>query len=206
MKNDTITIKIKQEDLKILKDAGYQLCMAGRMKDTDFTVVWYATGSFGSNNQIKVLDEYEVFASNGCGEKVFVDFPGVTAGIGEECVIDKYGIISQPKTGRISDAIVLINDYGNLHPGLIQKGKGIKGEELCNPLFLSWNLILPGEFEFFPAYEMKIWFAQNTQTGEILPKEAKWSLRAAKTKQIVVDLEKKDSPVLEYSDGFWKYI
>lgn len=206
MKKDTITIKIKKEDLKVLKDAGYQLCMAGRMKDTDYTVVWYATESYASNNQIEVFDEYEVFASNGCGEKVSVDFSSVAAEVGEECVIDKYGIISQSKTGQISDAIVLVNDYGNLYPGLIRKGKGIKGEILCNALFLSRNLILPGEFEFFPAYEVKIWFAQNMQIGEILPQEAKCSVRAAKTKQIVVDLEKRDSPVLEYSDGRWKYI
>ena len=201
MKNDTITIKIEKEDLRVLKDAGYQLCFAGRMKDTDFTVVWYAAEGYGSNNQIKVFDEYEIFASNGCDEKVLVDFSSVAAEIGKECVIDKYGIISQPKTGQISEAIVLINDYGNLHPGLIRKGKGIKGEELCNALFLSRNLILPGEFEFFPTYEIKIWFAKNMQIGTILPQESKWSLKAAKTKCIVIDLEKKDSPVREYSHG-----
>lgn len=43
------------------------------MKNTDFTVAWYATKSFGSNNKIEVNNEYEVFASNGCTDKVLVD-------------------------------------------------------------------------------------------------------------------------------------
>lgn len=206
MKDDTITIQIDKEDLKILKNAEYYLCMAGRIKDADFTVVWYATESYTSNNQIQINNKYEVFASNGCTEKVSVDFSGVPVDIGEKCVIDKYGIISQAKTGEISDAIVLVNEFGNLYPGLMRRGRGINGEEFYNPLFLSPNLILPGEFDFVPVYQIKIWFAQNVETGKILPQEKKQNMKSAKTNYILVDLEKRDTPVLSYSNGEWRYI
>lgn len=203
MKNDTITIKIAKQDLQILKDAEYHLCIAGRMKDTDFTVVWYATEKFTSYNEIEVNDEYEVFASNRGTKKVVVDFPGTPAEIGEQCVIDKYGNISQAITGANPDAIVLVNEYGNLHPGLMRKGTGILGEELNSPLFLSRNAILPGKFEYFPSYQLKIWFAQNIVTGEMLPQ---LKMRSALTNYVLVDLEKRNAPVLNYSDGSWKYI
>ncbi|MDE6252665.1 MAG: hypothetical protein K2M78_08510 [Lachnospiraceae bacterium] len=203
MKNDTIIIQIAKQDLQILKDAEYHLCIAGRMNDTDFTVVWYATEKFAFNNKITINDEYEVFASNGCSKKVFVDFPGTPAEIGEKCLIDKYGNISQAITGQNPNAIVLVNEYGNLHPGLNRTGTGIQGEEFNNPLFLSRNAILPGEFEYFPSYQIKIWFAQNTETGEILPQQ---KMRSALTNYILVDLEKRNAPVLSYSNGTWKFI
>ena len=203
MKTDSIMIKIATQDLKILRDAEYHLCIAGRMKDTDFTVVWYATGEFTLNNIIEINDEYEVFASNRSTKKVFEDFLRTPAEIGEKCIIDKYGNISQAITGDIPDGIVLVNKYGNLYPGLIRKGTGIKGEEFSNPLFLSRNAILPGEFDYFPSYEIKIWFAQNKEAGEILPQQ---KLRAAISDYILVDLEKRNAPVLSFSNGIWKFI
>lgn len=203
MKTYTITIQIAKQDLKILKDDRYHLCIAGRMDDSDFTVVWYAAERFTYNNKIEINNEYGVFASQKGTKKVFEDFPGTPASIGEKCTIDKYGTISQAVTGDNPDAIVLVNQYGNLYPGLTRSGIGIYGEEFSNPVFLSRNAILRGEFEYFPTDQFKIWFEQNKVAGDILPQQ---KMRAAITDYAIVDLAKRNAPVLSYSEGYWKFI
>lgn len=206
MKNDTITIQIGTEDLELLKRAGYKLCMAGSLEDRDYTVVWYATEKYFCNNKIQVIDEYEVFASSSFVERkaVFINTDSVPITMGKQCVLNEYGCISAAQEGENPETMTLVNEYGAVHPGICQKGKGVEGNEFMNPLFLSRNQILPGEFEFFPSYEIKIWFAQDMETGIALPKPQTGIKKAAKTNFTIIDLEKENAPVRSYFNGKWE--
>lgn len=206
MKEDKITIKIEQQSLLSLKKAGYYLCLAGRPKGEAFTVIWYATDKYQVNNQIELKEEYEMGASNGVTlrEEVKIDFSHTPIQIGEQCTIDSYGILSQSITGDTPDAMVLNNQYGLLHPLLMRSGVGIQGEAFCNPVYVSHNEILPGIMELFPGYEIKIWFAQSVMAGMVLPIEYKKLLRAARSNEIIIDFEKRNSPELYFENYIWK--
>lgn len=206
MKKDILTIKIEPQSLQSLKQAGYCLCLAGKPKDEAFTVIWYATDQYQVSNQIELKDEYEMGASNGVipRKEVKIDFSHTPIQIGEQCTINNYGILSPSITGDTPDAMVLDNQYGLLHPVLLRSGIGIQGEPFCNPVYVSHSKILPGIVELFPGYEIKIWFAQSALSGTVLPEE-KWKvMRSARSREIIIDFEKRNSPELYFENFNWK--
>lgn len=209
MENYIITVKIGADDLKSLKESRYKLCVACSLQDEEqYNVIWYAAGNFIEVNKIELAKDYEIFVSQSFVQEQLVseDVLPVPIDMGQECTLKSYGVISDVRSGKKDSCIKLLNQYGEIYPGLKRGGRGVTREVIMNPFFVSQYKMVPGTFEFLPSPVICLWFAQKAESGMISLHPKSSRQRSAVTFDIQVDLLKNPNPVIAFSHAEWKII
>jgi len=192
-----VKIEIVQDDLRTLKDGNYKLCFAKKVAEGDYNVVWQSYDDYSVTNTFLWTPQYQLFGSNRFKENVEVEVTTnvVDIGIGEESTLDKYGILSAPKTGKNETAITMINDYKSIHPGINQLSTGIDGKMVSTPIYLAPNEIVMGEVTLTPVESVQVWFEQNIQTSAMFSN--------ARSNSIEINLTNSDSTTRRYEKQKW---
>ena len=97
-----IVIAIYDDDLKVLTENKYSLCIAGRTSDYTYNVIWLSETGFSQNNLVKIENKYSVFASVSAniGDMVFKNIGPMDINIGEKTEISAEGFFNGAKTGE----------------------------------------------------------------------------------------------------------
>jgi len=193
----SVKIEIAQDDLRTLKDGVYKLCFAKKVAEGNYNVVWQSYDDYSVTNAFSWTPQYQLFGSNHFKENVEVEVTTnvVDIGIGEESTLDKYCILSAPKTGKNEAAITMINDYKSIHPGINQLSTGIDGKQVSTPIYLAPNEIVMGEVTLTPVESVQVWFEQNIQTSAMFSN--------ARSNSIEINLTNSDSTTRRYEKQKW---
>lgn len=204
MKELTISISIR--DLQILKDSGYNLCLAVRPADTSFDVIWQATSSYGPVNYIKIDETFQLFCSNQFipGKEVRNTTDKVAISRGQRCTLNKYLLLEASSDAGRSGYLSLKNDYGSIYVGYCMGGVNFEGVEVMNPAYLTSNLCVPGICELNPLLEVMIWFEQNAIEGETMEPRVGLNMTASRSRAVTVDMANYDKASVIYQDGSWR--
>ena len=156
-----VIVNIAEEDLKLLKENRYALCIAFREKDMGYDMVCYSCMDYLLNNSIEITEEFSVFYCKNIqfGEKVVVSGGPYNIQLGQRITIDEYGSFKDIENGFEGNRIEIINEYGNLYLGFSRKII-FSGIQSTLPAFVSPYISLKGEFTFEPEDMMRIWFEQ----------------------------------------------
>ncbi|MFB9266372.1 hypothetical protein ACFFWD_24990 [Bradyrhizobium erythrophlei] len=192
----TVQIEIAQQDVTFLKANANQLCFARKVNDI-YNVVWRASGGFLTSNRFTYSPKYELFASNSVtpGEVVRI---GTTLGIrpGEQAVLAESGIFGPPATGGPLDGITLINRFGAIHPGLRCISTGIDGAQIVTPIFVTPQVVVPGDTVLTPADKVLVWFQQVVVQGAVF-------VQQRIPNAVEIDLTLVNSATRLYRNGGW---
>lgn len=202
-----LIVQIAEDDLKVLRENNYLLCVAKKMEDYSYTVVWQAEKDFSQNNKMTWEDSYSMFASTSRteGEVVFENILPVQIAQGERVILTSYGTFNGKEQGETTDCLEMRNQYKGIYPGVSVESKNFKGETLVTPFFLSPELSIPGVFKVKPVEQILVWFEQKIESGTVILLEYKNQMKyAARSNMIEVNLEKEDSVTLLFEDYAWK--
>lgn len=205
----TVTIKIENRDLVHLKKANYKLCFAKKVQSAPYNVVWKAYDQYLANNTFSWDSTYKLFGSQNFqkNQKVNPATNQVAIKLGEVSTLNSSGILSPPKTGGASDEITLINNYGFIHPGIVQTFTGFDHKMVSTPIYLAMEPILKGSATLTPLDIVLVWFEQNIETGIMFAPppmiQPAYYLSTAKTYSIAIDLSQKNSAIRLYKNQQW---
>ncbi|MGU7770065.1 hypothetical protein ACV229_07765 [Burkholderia sp. MR1-5-21] len=194
----TVDIGIGPKDYKTLKQGGYNLCFAKKVGDAAYNVVWRASFEYLEDNEFSWTPIYQIFGANRYQDGVTVkaSTKKVAIGIGEIITLDKLGQFGPPSTGGEVTAINMLNDYGEIHPGICQLSTGVGGETISTPIYAAPEVLVSGEASFTPIERVLVWFEQNIETSTIFSK--------ARSRSIEVDLTTTNSTARVYEGGQWR--
>src|SRR5579871_3458843 len=192
-----VTIQIAPEDLKILKAADYRLCCAKKIAEGDFNVVWQSYTKYLVTNTFSWTPQYQLFGTNIFVDNITVQVATnlVTIGLGEISTLDTAGVLSEASTGGKPTAINLLNDYGNIHPGINQLSTGIDGSQVSTPIYVAPKDMVSGTASMTPVEVVQVWFEQNIETSTMFSD--------ARSKSVTIDLTFANAQTRLYKDGKW---
>lgn len=192
-----VTIKITEEDLRVLKSSDYKLCFAKKVADAAYNVVWQSYSKYLSNNQFSWTPQYQLFGSNTFKDEVQVKVTTnvVSIGLGEESILDADGILNAPKTGGPETAVSLVNDYGSIHPGLNQLSTGIDGVQISTPFYVAQKPIVLGSANMTPVEKVLVWFQQDIETSTMFS--------TARSNSVEIDLTTTNEATRLYKNQGW---
>ena len=196
----SIIVKLESESLEALKNAGYSLCFAKKVND-EYDVVWQSSTKYLSKTTFSWKPEYEVFGTNTyeTSVKVEADTNVVGVELGQQCTLDKHGIMGNAVSGTNPTSITILNEYGPIHSGINQLCI-INGEENSTPIYVSKQDRTKGEIILTPKEKVMVWFEANVETSTIF--------EDAKTMAIEIDLTNKEEQTIsyDYEAGTWKVL
>ena len=193
----TVIIQIAQNDLEELKAANYKLCFAKKVGDNDYNVVWQSYHDYVAKSQFSWTPQYQLFGSNLFGGNIQVSEATnlVDISLGEISTLDKAGNLSDAKTGGSDTALNLINDYGSIHPGVIQISTGINGKSESTPIYVAPQEAIIGEISLTPVEKVLVWFEQDIETSTMFSTSRSISLE--------IDLTNSNTATRLYKDQNW---
>lgn len=201
-----INIEIAADELSLLKQNQYALCLACCEKNTGCDVIGYAAMDYMAANIIEIGEAYQIFCCKSIKnhEKIFLSAGPVDIALGEQVRIDSSGIFSAPVTGKDPEAICLINECGNLYPGYSRKISFNGGTENFLPVFVAPYVSIKGSYSFNPQDKARIWFEQFAEIGTFSMDYLNPSLsKAGRSGAIEVPLTD-DVVRLLYKNAAWK--
>lgn len=192
----TVNIIIASQDLVTLKDNQYRMCFAKKVNDT-FDVVWQSYQEYLDNNSFLWTPVYQLFGSNEFKGNVTVKVQTNTVNIelGQQATLNKEGVLGAASTGGSSTGITMVNDYGDIHPGLNQLSTGISGQQETTPIYVAPESMVPGSDLLTPIEEVMVWFEQNIETSTMFSD--------AKSNSTTIDLTNSNAGTRLYSNGKW---
>ncbi len=192
----TVNITIASADLETLKDNAYLLCFAKKVVNA-FDVVWQSYRDYLYSNTFQWTPVYQLFGSELFESQatVRVSTNSVNIGLGQQATLDKAGVLGAASPGGPTTAITMVNDYGPIHPGLIQLSTGIMGQQEATPIYVAQEQIIMGNDVLTPIEEVMVWFEQNIQTSTMFSD--------AKSNSVTIDMTDSDSQTRLYSGGTW---
>ena len=192
-----VHIEIDATDLRDLKGADYKLCFAKKVGKEDYNVVWQSYTKYLVTNNFSWIPEYQLFASNifQTQVKVQVSTNLVRIGLGEESVLDEFGILEPPKTGGPDISLNLDNQYGSIHPGVAQLSTGLRGEEVSTPIYVGPKPIVKGETSLTPVEKVLVWFEQEIETSTMFS--------ASRSLDVEIDLTTTNEAIRLYQKQKW---
>lgn len=201
-----IVINIMEEDMVLLKDNRYSLCIAFREKDMGYSMISYACTDYLLRNVINIGEELSIFYSRNIqiGEKAVVSSELCKIEPGQSVTIDEYGSFKDINTGSDAGRIKIINKYDAIYPGFCKK-LSFSGVQSELPAFVSPYVSVKGEFTMEPEERAIIWFEQFAESGTVIDNNFKDLYKAGKSGVIEVSLS--DTPVqIAYENQIWKKI
>ncbi|WP_434443415.1 hypothetical protein [Lentzea sp. E54] len=192
----TVDIQIAPEDLKTLKESGYQLCFAKKVNDT-YNVVWQSASEYLVDNSFSWQPLYELFGSNKFEGDVSVHVATnrVSIGLGDEATLDKDGLLGEASSGGPATGITMINQYGPIHPGLCAFSTDVNGRGTTTPIYVAESPIVSGSDVLTPVEVVQVWFEQNIATSTMFS--------SARSNAVEIDLSQQNTAARLYSNGGW---
>lgn len=193
----SVTIKISDAELANLKGNDYMLCFAKKVGDNAYNVVWQAYDKYLANNVFSWTPLYQLFGTNTFQTNITVTASTnvVTIGLGESSTLDANGTLSTPVSGGPSTGITMINDYGNIHPGVNQLSTGIDGSVTSTPIYVAQKSSIIGTTTLTPVEKVLVWFQQDIVTSTMFSNVI--------GTPVEIDLTLADSATRLYSNGQW---
>ncbi|HIU75778.1 MAG TPA: hypothetical protein IAC62_07845 [Candidatus Pelethocola excrementipullorum] len=201
-----IEITIGEEDIRMLKEAGYLLCFAGRDKNYDYRIIGGAWEHYFQNNRLEVGEICRIFFCQNIREgEVYFSNSSADIGLGQQTTIERSGSFSRSVDMRKKDRIKMLNNYGSLYPGI--KREVIFKERVEQvPVFLAPYASVKGEYEIVPVCKFKLWLAQCVKSGQVMDREMRNTIGAGKSREIELDLTKSEECAIRYEKGIWRKI
>jgi hypothetical protein len=192
-----VNIEITKEDLATLKSANYKLCFAKKVGDNTYNVVWQSYVQYLITNTFSWTPMYQLFGSNqfASGLKVKAVTNRVDIGLGEQSVLDVFGILGNPATGGSATGFTMVNNYGSIHPGVNQLSTGIDGEQVSTPIYVAAKPIVTGKTVLTPVEKVLVWFEQNVETSTMFSD--------AVSNSVEIDLTNTNEATRLYSHQKW---
>ncbi|KIK52899.1 hypothetical protein GYMLUDRAFT_265291 [Collybiopsis luxurians FD-317 M1] len=163
MTNYNLDVLIDKEQLQLLLDNSYTLCIARKVND-QYNVVWKSIKDLKlEDNRFEWANKYQVFASNTFKAGALVEAVSNDEPIqyGQECVLDEDKVMELAKAdpARPPDTFKVTNKNGAIPFGI---SADVGGE--YHAIYVS-PMIGKGHAVFAPVNEVRVWFALNLPTG-----------------------------------------
>ncbi len=200
-----LIIEIDDDDFRVLKENAYCLCLAKRVKDCGFNVIWQAYHEFASNNTIKWEAEYEIFASftRKDREVVFANVSPKAISPGEQILLKTEGCFGEISSLQDKNCIGMLNQYIPVYPGLCQKCTDIRGNTQFSPFFLCDDKCIPGTFLTEPTENIVVWFEQGAESGMISSYIGKRMKNISASNPISLELTDRDTIKIMFKGYQW---
>jgi len=196
----SVRIEIYDDDLVVLKENNYILCFAKKVESNGgaggYDVVWRSLGDYLQGTILSWTPQFQLF-----GTKAFLDSAQVEVltepqdvGLGQQCVLDQYGMLRPPSTGGPATAITLVNQYGTVRAGLNQIST-LNGSTLVTPLHVTQSAILIGQSALTPIETLLVWFEQNAGSSTMFS--------TTRSMSVEIDLTATNSATRLYQNQYW---
>lgn len=206
----TLTIIIGNADLGVLRTSDYLLCIAKGMDGQQYDIVWQAFAEYLANNTFSWTPDYNLFIATSFkdGATLKPSSESDAIKIGQQTTLSNLGIFSPPITGNYPNALIMVNQYGNIYPGVIQSSTGIDGKTNRTPAYISQTPNVKGVIQFQPVEKLLVWFEQSVETSNMFsvppitdPSSA--LISSAQSFAIEVDMTKTDTATIMYENSEW---
>ncbi|KIK52898.1 hypothetical protein GYMLUDRAFT_265290 [Collybiopsis luxurians FD-317 M1] len=162
----TLNVMIDSEQLRILRENSYTLCIAKKVRDQlgdKYNVVWKGIEEPMQANRFTWTEEYQVFASNTFKVRDLVEAKSneVSIAYKQECLFDDTGSMQHAKADPkpVDGTFKITNQFGAIPFAISSE---MNGE--YNPNYIS-PVIIKGHVVFAPVNEVRVWFALKLPTG-----------------------------------------
>lgn len=192
-----VDIQIAPGDLATLKTNNFKLCFAKKVGDEAYNVVWQSYHDYLSNNSFSWTPQYQMFGSNTFQGNLTVKVSTnlQTIGLGETCVLDENGFLSQAVSGGPAISLTMDNEFGSIHPGINQLSIGLNGQTVSTPIYVAEKQIVKGNASLTPVEKVLVWFEQNIETSTMFS--------TARSNSVEIDLTFTNDATRLYSDQEW---
>jgi len=120
----------------------------------------------------------------------------IQIGLGQQSILDEAGTLQKASTGGKLTGFTLINNYGDIHPGVSQMSfNSITGKEVSTPIYVAKKLVVTGETLLTPVEKVLVWFEQNIETSTMFSN--------SKSKSVEIDLTQVNSDTRLYKNESW---
>jgi hypothetical protein len=193
----SVTIEVAPGDLEALKKAGYRLCFAKKVGNAAYNVVWQSYSQYLVTNDFGWTPQYQLFGTNrfSDGIRVKVSTNLVSIGLGQQSTLNNFGLLGPASDGGVATGITMINDFGSIHPGVMQLSTGIDGSQVATPIYVAQGPIVSGVAELTPIEKVLVWFEQDVETSTMFSN--------AQSKSVEIDLTFVEQATRLYKDGKW---
>lgn len=210
-----LVVHIADQDLRVLKKAGYALCFAKHSKNEAYNMVWMADSQYGTCSQLSWEPRFAFFlaAEFADGKQVFITAQSNPIVLGQECTLLEFGGFGSPRTGTTTGAVALVLQNRNpVYPGLGQYCSLNGREGAIRPVCVAKNPVVPGMDVVYPEDKILVWFEQNTQSGmmfelsrsqDISLHHATSSCNRSWSTAYEADLTVQDYVTLHYQNMIW---
>lgn len=198
----SLSIEIADKDLENLQGSSYKLCIAKKVREDDFNVVWKSFDEYSTYTEISWVPMYTIFAT-----KKFEDDAQVTMmtkivpiGLGETCLLDMNCLMHAATTGGPKTALTLDNQYQKspVHVGVSQMlHDDVKGQQSL-PIYVAPKPSIMGKITLTPVERVQIWFSQSLQTSTMFSE--------AVSNVVEVDLTSTNHQSLLFENSVWKIV
>lgn len=192
----TVTIQVAPQDLAMLRQSGYRLCVAMQV-DGDYDVVWKSASQYLASNQFQWVPWFQIFATNRFfdGASVQSLTNVVEIGLGEQSTLDQNGLLSPAMTMGPWQSVNLLNEYGPINPALNRLCTWIDGTKVATPIYVRQQQANVGTTEMTPVDKVLVWFEQNIQAGTMFS--------TARSQAVEIDLTVANAATRLYQEGAW---
>ncbi|KAF5379561.1 hypothetical protein D9757_009254 [Collybiopsis confluens] len=164
--NYMLTVVIPDSLRKGLIEAGYSLCLARKVGNNDFNVIWQGNKQYLKNNDFEWSQEYQVFASKAFKDGALVKAVSDPQDIEykQVCIFDNYGTMNPAtadKNGK-EGSFKVENQYQTLNFAVSTKVNGLYRTIYVTPSAIT------GSVAFEPKNEVRVWFALHTETSTMI--------------------------------------
>jgi hypothetical protein len=194
--NKDINIEISAEDFRVLKDAGYSLCIAKKLGDS-YNVVWNASLNYLMFNTFSYTPIYQLFGITFFQSNVTVRASTNLqhCGLGETCMLNENGNLLPAVSGGSPTSLGFQNEYGSIHSGVNQLLTGIDGRMAVLPIYVSEYQMAKGMSDLTPKESVLVWFEQDIETSTMFVTD--------RPNAVELDLMNRSSITCLYRNGRW---
>lgn len=193
----TVNIEIADNDLRSLKTAGYKLCFAKKVGDSAYNVVWQSYSDYLSSNTFSWTPQYQLFGSNTFQGNITVKVQTnvQTIGLGQTCDLESSGLLGPAYDGGPDISLTMNNEYGSIHPGVMQVSIGLDGSQISTPIYVAPDPIVMGQAVLTPKEFVLVWFEQNIETSTMFS--------TARSNSVEIDMTATNSATRLYQNQQW---
>jgi len=181
----TLTVDIDSTQQKILKDAGYQLCIA-KLVNGVYNVVFLGQ-QFLASNTFQWTEQYQVFATQNFTDGLLVKAAtnAVDIACGQTATLDKEGVFEAATGPDGGNTFTAVNNYAPIHFGvnLLNNGTYL-------PIYVDENNTVVGDDTLQPVVKVLVWFDRTLKTGTMFSHSVSLSFE--------VDLTSRNDATISY--------
>jgi hypothetical protein len=217
MTGKTLTIRIEQDDRKILLDSKYLLCLAMGIENQPYDIVWRAFDKYLESNLFSWTPEYQLLLTssfaNGETPRSVTESGAIESG--QQMTLDSRGIFGPPASGNYPDTLAVVNEYGDAYLGFSQMSTGIDNEDAVTPVYVGRDENVSGVIQLKPVDILLVWFETGVQTSTMfsVPPMVQSTdtnttgqdsaMATARSFAIEIDMTGSETAAIKYEKGAW---